>query len=372
MANVIFRDVKKVYDNNHLAVDGINFSVSNGELLVLVGPSGCGKSTTLRMLAGLESVTSGSILIDDQIVNQIPPKDRDIAMVFQNYALYPHMTIFNNMAFGLRLRKYSKQEINQRVGQAAEILGITDILNRKPKQLSGGQQQRVAVGRAIVRKPKVFLFDEPLSNLDAKLRMQMRRELARIHRELNATMIYVTHDQTEAMTLGDRIVVMNRGVIQQTDTPVEIYNHPQNQFVAEFIGNPGMNFVNGLIKTRDGNQMFVSENCNLCFKIPEKFDAIHISNHVVLGFRPEAIKPFEDTLTNQGNGILEAEIVFKENLGAESYLYGRTTSTTFMSRVSSASTIQISETIRFELDDQQIHLFDSDTGRSLIRRTLDA
>ncbi len=365
MANIIFKDVKKVYANKHLAVNRINFSVLDGELLVLVGPSGCGKSTTLRMLAGLESVTSGSILIDDQIVNQIPPKDRDVAMVFQNYALYPHMTVFNNMAFGLKLRKYSKSEIKQRVGQAAEILGITDILERKPKHLSGGQQQRVALGRAIVRKPKVFLFDEPLSNLDTKLRVQMRTELARLHQELSATMIYVTHDQTEAMTLGDRIVVMNRGVIQQIDNPIATYNHPQNQFVAEFIGSPKMNFIDGQIKEVDGKQMYVSLNSELCLQIPEKFNSLNHANGIVLGFRPEIVKPLEATSTKHGDGIFEADIVYEEHLGAESYVYGRIRSTTFVSRVSGTPNFDISEQRKFQLDLEHIHLFDS-TGQSLI------
>ncbi|MCY4170474.1 MAG: sn-glycerol-3-phosphate ABC transporter ATP-binding protein UgpC [Bacteroidetes bacterium] len=368
MANVVFENVQKIYDSNHVAVDGINFSVEDGELLVLVGPSGCGKSTTLRMLAGLESVTSGSILIDNQIVNQIPPKDRDIAMVFQNYALYPHMTVYNNLAFGLKLRKYPISEIKQRVGQAAEILGITDILDRKPKQLSGGQQQRVAVGRAIVRKPKVFLFDEPLSNLDAKLRVQMRTEISRLHRELNATMIYVTHDQTEAMTLGNQIVVMNRGVVQQIDNPVELYHHPQNQFVAEFIGNPGMNFITGMIEEIDSKQMFVSKNRELCLRISKNIYSQDHSNGVVLGFRPEAIKPLRKNSSKRGVGIFEAEITFEEHLGSESYVYGKTLSMTFMSRVSGTTNFDISECRMFEIDGKRIHIFDIDTGHSLLHR----
>ena len=245
MASVTLENVCKTYDNGQVAVTDANFAVQDGEFMVLVGPSGCGKSTTLRMLAGLESVTSGTIHIDDQVVNDMPPKDRDVAMVFQNYALYPHMSVFDNMAFGLKLRKYSKKEIKVRVNQAADTLGLMEILKRKPKQLSGGQQQRVAVGRAIVRKPKVFLFDEPLSNLDAKLRIQMRAEIARLHRELAATMVYVTHDQTEAMTLGDRIVVMKDGVVQQIAAPLTLYSEPANVFVAGFIGNPAMNFIEG-------------------------------------------------------------------------------------------------------------------------------
>ncbi|MCY4205248.1 MAG: sn-glycerol-3-phosphate ABC transporter ATP-binding protein UgpC [Bacteroidetes bacterium] len=366
MASVIFENIRKVYDNGHLAVDGVSFTVADGELIVLVGPSGCGKSTTLRMLAGLEPVTSGSILIDDVAVNDIPSKDRDVAMVFQNYALYPHMTVFNNMAFGLKLRKYSKAEIKKRVEQAAEILGISDILDRKPKQLSGGQQQRVAVGRAIVRKPKVFLFDEPLSNLDAKLRVQMRTELARLHRELNATMVYVTHDQTEAMTLGDRIVVMNKGIIQQVDDPVTLYNRPQNRFVAEFIGSPGMNFISGFIEEVGEKFRFISQNHELYLTITEHSDTLQHHDRVVLGFRPETVKPLEENSTEQEDGIFEAEIVFEEHLGAESYVYGKTASTTFMARVSGTSNFDISKQLRFELDGKQIHLFDTETGQSVL------
>jgi len=366
MANVTFENVRKVYDNGHLAVDGVSFTVADGELMVLVGPSGCGKSTTLRMLAGLESVTSGSILIDDMVVNDTPSKARDIAMVFQNYALYPHMTVFNNMAFGLKLRKYSKAEIKKRVGQAAEILGISDILDRKPKQLSGGQQQRVAVGRAIVRKPKVFLFDEPLSNLDAKLRVQMRTELARLHQDLNATMVYVTHDQTEAMTLGDRIAVMNEGIIRQIDNPVTLYNHPQNQFVAEFIGSPGMNFMNGFIEEADGTRRFISQNRELCLTITKHLNTLQHNDRVVLGFRPETIKPLEANSTKTGDGIFEAKIIFEEHLGAESHVYGKTHLTTFMARVSGTSNFDISKQLRFELDGKRIHLFDAETGRSVL------
>ncbi len=370
MASVTFEKVRKVYDNYHLAVDGVSFTVGDGELMVLVGPSGCGKSTTLRMLAGLESVTDGSIRIDDLVVNDIPSKDRDVAMVFQNYALYPHMTVFNNMAFGLKLRKYSKAEIKQRVGQAAEILGITDILDRKPKQLSGGQQQRVAVGRAIVRKPKVFLFDEPLSNLDAKLRVQMRTELARLHRELNATMVYVTHDQTEAMTLGDRIVVMNEGVIQQIDDPVTLYKCPKNRFVAGFIGSPGMNFVNGSLEILDGTIQFVSRKRDLHLRIPLKSTAVQDGSPVVLGFRPENIKLTSNTHDHSAGGILEAEVVFEEHLGAESYVYGKTPSTTFTARVSGTSSFGIGARLRFELDLHHIHLFDARTGETVSAETV--
>ena len=368
MASVTFDNVTKIYSNGHLAVDRASFTVADGELMVLVGPSGCGKSTTLRMLAGLESVTQGMISIDDVVVNEIPPKDRDVAMVFQNYALYPHMTVFNNMAFGLKLRKYSKAEIKSRVGQAAEILGITDILDRKPKQLSGGQQQRVAVGRAIVRKPKVFLFDEPLSNLDAKLRVQMRTELARLHRELNATMVYVTHDQTEAMTLGDRIVVMNEGTIQQIDAPVTLYHQPQNRFVAGFIGSPAMNFIDGHIEGREGKLSFVAEKRELCIAMSNSFHAIHDGQSVVLGVRPENLHLVAEISSKDNNGVVEAEIILEEHLGAESHVYGKTASTTLMARVNGTSNYGVSRQVWFRPDMDQAHLFDAETGQLLSRK----
>ncbi len=368
MASVTFDNVKKIYSNGHLAVDKASFTVADGELMVLVGPSGCGKSTTLRMLAGLESVTRGLISIDDVVVNEVPPKDRDIAMVFQNYALYPHMTVFNNMAFGLKLRKYSKAEIKKRVGQAAEILGITDILDRKPKQLSGGQQQRVAVGRAIVRKPKVFLFDEPLSNLDAKLRVQMRTELARLHRELNATMVYVTHDQTEAMTLGDRIVVMNEGTIQQIDAPVTLYHQPQNRFVAGFIGSPAMNFIDGRMEVTEGRWNFVAEKRDLCIAMPSSSEKIYHGQFVVLGVRPENLRLVADTSSEDRNGIVEAEVILEEHLGAESHVYGKTASTTLMARVNGTSNYGVSRQVWFRPDIDRTHLFDAETGQLLLRR----
>jgi len=252
MAQVSLKNVVKIFPGGVVAVNKVSFGVENREFVVLVGPSGCGKSTTLRLIAGLETISDGDIYIGNRRVNTIPPKDRDIAMVFQNYALYPHMTVYENMAFGLKLKKYPKEEIDSRVKEAAGILGLEKLLNRKPRELSGGQRQRVAVGRAIVRKPMVFLFDEPLSNLDAKLRVQMRTELHRLHIKLQATMIYVTHDQTEAMTLGDRIVVMKDGVVQQIDTPTSVYNLPVNKFVASFIGAPPMNFLNGKIIKKEG------------------------------------------------------------------------------------------------------------------------
>ena len=287
MAEVILKNVQKVYDKNIVAVDDANIEIQDKEFVVLVGPSGCGKSTTLRMIAGLEEITSGEIFIDNILVNDIPPKDRDIAMVFQNYALYPHMTVYQNMAFGLKLRKYPKDEIDTRVREAADILGIEELLDRKPKALSGGQRQRVAVGRAIVRKPKVFLFDEPLSNLDAKLRLQMRTEISKLHTRLEATMVYVTHDQVEAMTMGDRIVVMKDGRIHQIDSPLNLYNYPVNQFVAGFIGSPSMNFLHGrLLAEGDG---LIFDEGNIQIQLPVSYTE-PLSNHrdreVVLGIRP--------------------------------------------------------------------------------------
>ena len=264
MSEVILKNVCKIYDGGNKVVTDANFTVKDKEFVVLVGPSGCGKTTTLRMIAGLEEISSGEIFIDGKLVNNLPPKDRDIAMVFQNYALYPHMTVYENMAFGLKLKKVDKKEIDVRVKEAAKILSLESYLDRKPKALSGGQRQRVAVGRAIVRKPKVFLFDEPLSNLDAKLRVQMRTEISKLHKQLGATMIYVTHDQTEAMTMGDRIVIMKDGIINQVDTPLNLYNNPVNQFVAGFIGSPAMNFLSGTISEKNG-LMFTSNNSEFKF-----------------------------------------------------------------------------------------------------------
>ena len=292
MANVEFSGVRKVYDNGFVAVHDATFTIDDGEFVVLVGPSGCGKSTTLRMVAGLESISDGTLQIGEEVVNQVAPKDRDIAMVFQNYALYPHMTVRENMGFGLKLRKFKKQDIQDRVEQAADVLGIRDILDRKPKQLSGGQRQRVAVGRAIVRKPRVFLFDEPLSNLDAKLRVQMRTEISKLHRQLRATMIYVTHDQVEAMTMGDRIVVMKDGHIQQIAPPLELYNEPANRFVAGFIGSPAMNFFDGSLQEEKG-LLFREAGGGFTISLdPAKLPHLkpYANKKVTLGIRPEDIR----------------------------------------------------------------------------------
>src|ERR1700692_314610 len=287
MARVAMRSLNKKYDEVHAVID-VNLDIRDKEFVVLVGPSGCGKTTTLRMVAGLESITSGHISIDEKIVNELPPMDRDIAMVFQNYALYPHMSVYDNMAFGLKMRKFDKPEIDKRVREAADILGIHELLKRKPRQLSGGQRQRVALGRAIVRHPRVFLFDEPLSNLDAKLRVQMRVELKKLHLRLGTTAIYVTHDQIEAMTLGDRVVVMKDGVVQQVGEPLELYNQPANKFVAGFIGSPAMNFA--AVTVTEANGSLIAENAGLRIKLPDETAQrlrSHIGHEVTLGVRPE-------------------------------------------------------------------------------------
>lgn len=318
MATVKLENIKKEYDGGVLAVKGVNVDIKDREFVVLVGPSGCGKSTTLRMIAGLEDISDGKLTIDDKVMNDVPPKDRDIAMVFQNYALYPHMNVYENMAFGLKLRKFPKDEIDKRVREAAQILSIEEYLDRKPKALSGGQRQRVAVGRAIVRKPKVFLFDEPLSNLDAKMRVQMRTEISKLHQRLGATMIYVTHDQTEAMTMGDRIVVMKDGNVMQIDTPLNLYNHPLNKFVAGFIGSPAMNFLSGSIVS-SGGMKFAETGTNLSVDIPkpmQKKIAPYMGKELWLGIRPEHIA-VSQSKKSKINGTVEVV----EPMGNEIFVY---------------------------------------------------
>ena len=370
MARVGLDNVRKVYDNGHLAVENASFTVEDGEFVVLVGPSGCGKSTTLRMLAGLESVTQGTIRIGERVVNDVPPKDRDIAMVFQNYALYPHMTVFDNMAFGLKLRKYSKAQISQRVAQAADILGIECILDRKPKQLSGGQQQRVAVGRAIVRKPQVFLFDEPLSNLDAKLRVQMRTEIAKLHRRLDATMIYVTHDQVEAMTMGDRIVVMHDGRIQQIDAPLVLYNHPVNRFVAGFIGSPSMNFVEGQLRS-EGGLRFVSEALNLEFPDIASLRS-HIDKPVILGVRPEDLCVSGSSNAPASAAQVTLQLVVVEPVGHEIFVYVRAGKSTLVARVAPQPLPSPGAMINMAVDLRKLHCFDAESGAALGLREREA
>ena len=310
MATVQLKNICKVYDGGVKAVDNVNIDIKDRQFVVLVGPSGCGKSTTLRMVAGLEDITSGELYIDGNMVNDVPPKDRDIAMVFQNYALYPHMTVYDNMAFGLKIRKFPKEEIDQRVREAAKILEIEELLDRKPKALSGGQRQRVAVGRAIVRKPKVFLFDEPLSNLDAALRGDMRMELARLHKDLDATMIYVTHDQVEAMTLADKIVVLDGGVVQQVGTPLELYNKPANLFVAGFIGAPNMNLVAGTVDAINAGELTIALGATKVRVAIEGATSLKAGDAVTLGVRPHA-------LTADASGPLKGIVQLIEQLGNE-------------------------------------------------------
>lgn len=366
MASVKLEKVKKVFDGGVVAVQDVNVDVQDKEFVVLVGPSGCGKTTTLRMIAGLEEATEGNIYIADRLVNDVPPKDRDIAMVFQNYALYPHMTVYDNMAFGLKLRKYPKQEIKQRVHEAADILGIEGLLDRKPKALSGGERQRVAVGRAIVRKPKVFLFDEPLSNLDAKLRVQMRTEISKLHQRLEATMVYVTHDQTEAMTMGDRIVVMKDGIIQQTDTPLNLYNHPNNRFVAGFIGSPAMNFFQGRIEPGDG-LVFVEDGGGLRVSLPQQF-AQRLTSYrekgFVLGIRPEHIFDARRCEGAEVKAKSKAKVEVVEPMGNEIYIYFSTRpDSMYVSRVSAMEEPEPGREMEFVFDTSKVHLFDKESEK---------
>jgi multiple sugar transport system ATP-binding protein len=358
MAEVILRNVSKIYDDKTRAVDNVNIEIRDKEFVVLVGPSGCGKTTTLRMIAGLEEISEGEILIDGKVVNNLHPKDRDIAMVFQNYALYPHMSVFENLAFGLKLRKFDKKEIERRVNEAAIILGLEKYLDRKPKALSGGQKQRVAVGRAIVRNPKVFLFDEPLSNLDAKLRVQMRSEISRLHRELEATMIYVTHDQVEAMTMGDRIVVMKDGQVQQMDTPLNLYNNPANKFVAGFIGSPSMNFISGEIIKSNDKIIFQSSGKKCEFIIPNKFISSlskYLNQGVWLGIRPEEITHEDNSVINSVS--IEAEIDLVEPLGNQTLIYFKFEGESLVSEQKGFVNIKKRNTEKFYFDSEKVHFF---------------
>jgi len=366
MAEVTLQNICKVYDGKVTAVRDVNLSINDKEFVVLVGPSGCGKSTVLRMIAGLEEISSGTVTIGGRVVNDVAPKDRDIAMVFQNYALYPHMTVYENLAFGLKLRKYEKKEIQQRVTDAARILGIDSYLDRKPKQLSGGQRQRVALGRAIVRHPKVFLFDEPLSNLDANLRVQMRTEISRLHHRLQTTMVYVTHDQIEAMSMGDRIVVMRDGVVHQVDTPLNIYNHPANRFVAGFIGSPTMNFMNGTL-AGDGSPVFQQEHTGLSVPLPPAAAGrlqAHRGRQLILGIRPEHIH------AQKPAGIdycapFTAQIEVIEPVGNETFVYFSTgANTQFVARVASDSPPAVGTAAQLLMDTSRMHFFDRETEQT--------
>jgi len=366
MATVRLERVRKIYqDGGHVAVHGVDLEVADGEFVVLVGPSGCGKSTTLRMIAGLESITEGRIYIGDRLVNDVPPKDRDIAMVFQNYALYPHMTVRENLAFALKLRRLSAAEIETRVRRAAETLGLADMLDRKPRQLSGGQRQRVAVGRAIVREPAAFLFDEPLSNLDAKLRVQTRREISKLHRDLGATMIYVTHDQVEAMTLGDRIVVMNAGRVQQVDTPLALYDRPANRFVAGFIGSPAMNFVEGAVSDDRGARSIVTNDGAFSVPLPPGVAvSIHLGARLVLGIRPEDIETGEGTGPD-GRVAFHGRVDLVEPLGNETFVHVTVGAHVMTVRLASRELPQVGTEMGLRVDPGKAHWFDAATGERL-------
>lgn len=366
MARVLLESISKVFDGDVIAVDNANLDIADKEFMVIVGPSGCGKTTTLRMIAGLEDITKGTVTIGDRIVNDIPPKDRDIAMVFQNYALYPHMTVFQNMAFGLKLRKYPKVEINQRVNEAAEMLGIEKLLKRKPKALSGGQRQRVALGRAIVRNPAAFLFDEPLSNLDAKLRVTTRAELKALHHRLQTTSVYVTHDQAEAMTLGDRICVMYEGVIQQVAPPMEVYDKPVNRFVAGFLGTPPMNFFDGKIEAKDNKPTFVLAD-GTCIMLSNENGNLssYTGKEMVLGIRPEhfTIKKLAKT----DNNSISAIVNVVEPLGNRKDVYLTTaTGQKFIANLDPHIEISMDQQVQIYVDTNKAHIFEpGDTGNNI-------
>jgi multiple sugar transport system ATP-binding protein len=360
MARVLITKLNKKYDDDTHAVKDVNLEIRDREFVVLVGPSGCGKTTTLRMVAGLEEITSGEIRIDEKVVNDLPPMDRDIAMVFQNYALYPHMSVYDNMAFGLKMRKFGRDEIAKRVREAADILGIQTLLARRPRQLSGGQRQRVALGRAIVRHPRVFLFDEPLSNLDAKLRVQMRVELKRLHERLETTAIYVTHDQVEAMTLGDRVVVMKDGLVQQVGEPLELYGRPANKFVAGFIGSPAMNFVDVSISS-DGRW---AEAEGLRLPAPERVRS-RSGQRVTLGVRPEALSVANGADANLADRSFATAVDVVEPLGNEILVNFRAGGVPMVARVDPGVRVKAHDSIRLALDPERLHFFDAKTEAAI-------
>ena len=369
MADLQLKNIYKKYAGGVTAVSDFCLDIADKEFIILVGPSGCGKSTTLRMIAGLEEISEGELYIDGKLVNDVAPKDRDIAMVFQNYALYPHMTVFENMAFGLKLRKTPKDEIKKRVTEAAKILDIEHLLDRKPKALSGGQRQRVALGRAIVRDPKVFLMDEPLSNLDAKLRVQMRTEINKLHKKLQTTFIYVTHDQTEAMTMGTRIVVMKDGLVQQVDSPANLYTKPCNVFVAGFMGSPQMNFINAVV-TEKADGIYL-EFAGQSVKLPEGKASKpelqpYIGKEVVMGIRPEDIHDEEAFISSRPDSAVDAYVEITEMMGAETYLYLKIADAPFTARVNQRSTARVNDTIKVAFETNKIHLFDKDTELAII------
>ena len=369
MASLSLKGIQKIYPNGFHAVKDFNLDIEDKEFIIFVGPSGCGKSTTLRMIAGLEDISGGTLEIDGKVMNDVEPKDRDIAMVFQNYALYPHMTVYDNMAFGLKLRKVPKDEIDRKVKEAARILDLEKLLDRKPKALSGGQRQRVAMGRAIVRNPKVFLMDEPLSNLDAKLRVQMRIEISKLHENLGATIIYVTHDQTEAMTLGTRIVVMKDGIVQQVDSPQNLYDKPCNKFVAGFIGAPQMNLVDATVG-KDGSDVTLTFGGHTIAIPAEKGkkleDGGYIGKVVTLGIRPEDLHDEEAFLASSPKSVIDATIRVYELLGAEVYLYFDVDEANFTARVNPRTTARVGDTVKLGLDLSKIHVFDKETEKVVL------
>ena len=370
MASLALKNVYKRFEGGVVAVSDFSLDIEDKEFIILVGPSGCGKSTTLRMIAGLEEISEGEVYIGDRLVNDVQPKDRDIAMVFQNYALYPHMTVYDNMAFGLKLRKVPKDEIKRRVQEAAKILEIEHLLDRKPKALSGGQRQRVALGRAIVRDPKVFLMDEPLSNLDAKLRVQMRVEITRLHHRLQTTFIYVTHDQTEAMTMGTRIVVMKDGFIQQVDSPTNLYLHPVNIFVAGFMGMPPMNFINATLGyAPDGVSLKFGENV-IKLTDPKYLNGDlkeYDGKEMIMGVRPEAIDDNPEVVTASPNSVFRGDIDVVELLGAEAMIYLTCGSINLTARVDPTTTrAKVGDSILMAMDASRIHIFDKETEKNLV------
>lgn len=374
MASVKLKNIFKRYPGGVTAVNDFNLDIEDKEFIILVGPSGCGKTTTLRMIAGLEEITEGELYIGDKLVNDVAPKDRDIAMVFQNYALYPHMTVYDNMAFGLKLRKMPKDEIKRRVLEAAKILDIEHLLERKPKALSGGQRQRVALGRAIVREPKVFLMDEPLSNLDAKLRVQMRTEISKLHNKLQTTIIYVTHDQTEALTMGTRIVVMKDGYIQQVDTPTNLYERPQNMFVAGFIGSPQMNFVDVKVERvsgeKGGDEVILRFGKN-SVKLPEGkakklLASEYIGREVVMGIRPENLHDEAVYLESMSDSVVTARVEVVEMLGSETLLYVVVDDVDFVARVNPRTKAKVGDLIKIAFDANKVHLFDKETEKTIM------
>ena len=373
MSSVSLQHIYKIYAGGVTAVSDFNLDIEDKEFIVLVGPSGCGKSTTLRMVAGLEEISDGELYIGDKLVNDVAPKDRDIAMVFQNYALYPHMTVYDNMAFGLKLRKTPKDEIKRRVEEAARILDIAHLLNRKPKALSGGQRQRVALGRAIVREPKVFLMDEPLSNLDAKLRVQMRTEITKLHQRLQTTFIYVTHDQTEAMTMGSRIVIMKDGFIQQVDTPQNNYDYPANKFVAGFIGSPQMNFFDARLQKEDGKIVAVFGDNKITVpqeKIAKLKDESYIGKEVTLGIRPENIDDAPEFVAEHQDATMKVHVEVTELMGSETYLYFSTSgkAENVIARVDPRTKTRAGDDVVVAMDTSRLHFFDKDTEETILNR----